>query len=126
MTLRDDREGFLVDAPVRRAHGSRLRRGLWAVLLAGIGGRLQTGKLTVETPSGEQLVFGGKSAGPTASLQIHRWRSLRRLILGAQHYCGRAILPDVGQLHGRYAFSVKMGADVAGAHGAEDGVDQGM
>lgn len=82
MTLRDDREGFLVDAPVRRAHGSRLRRGLWAALLGGIGGRLQTGKLTVETPSGEQLVFGGKSAGPTASLQIHRWRSLRRLILG--------------------------------------------
>ncbi len=82
MTLRDDREGFLVGAPDQRAHRPRLRRGLWAALLAGIGGRLQTGQLTVETPSGEHLVFGGKSAGPMASLQIHRWRSLRRLILG--------------------------------------------
>ncbi len=82
MTLRDDREGYLADAPAQSAPRSRLRRGLWAALLAGIGGRLQTGRLTVETPSGEHLVFGGKSAGPTASLQIHRWRSLRRLILG--------------------------------------------
>jgi cyclopropane-fatty-acyl-phospholipid synthase len=82
MTLRDNREGFPAGASAQSAHRPRLRRGLWAALLAGIGGRLQTGKLTIETPSGEHLVFGGKAPGPAASLQIHRWRSLRRLILG--------------------------------------------
>ena len=82
MTLRDNRKESLADAPAQRAAGRRRWRGLWAALLAMLGARLQTGQLTVETPSGERMVFGGKAAGPTASLHIHRWRSIRRLILG--------------------------------------------
>src|ERR1700722_16269799 len=82
MTLRDNRKESLADAPAQRAAGRRRWRGLWAALLAMLGARLQTGQLTVETPSGERMVFGGKAAGATAALHIHRWRSIRRLILG--------------------------------------------
>ena len=82
MTLRENREGSHSDASTQRPQRRRRWRGLWAALLATLGARLQTGQLTVETPSGERMVFGGNADGPVASLQIHRWRSIRRLVLG--------------------------------------------
>ncbi len=63
MTPRPDSRASWSTRPVRRAHGSCLRRGRWVALLGGIGGRLRTGKPTVETPSGQQLVFGRQVGG---------------------------------------------------------------
>jgi cyclopropane-fatty-acyl-phospholipid synthase len=59
------------------------RAGLhpWRALLLALGRRLRFGQLTVETPSGERLRFAAPEAGPTASLVLHRWRALRRLLL---------------------------------------------
>jgi len=81
MKRRDHREDDSASYPTRSGEGQK-SRGLWAGFLARIGGRLQAGKLSVETPSGEKMVFGGKDPGPVAVMQIHRWRSLRRLLLG--------------------------------------------
>jgi cyclopropane-fatty-acyl-phospholipid synthase len=52
---------------------------LW--LLRQIGKRLRCGTLTVITPEQERLVYRGMAFGPDAVLVLHRWRTLRRLLL---------------------------------------------
>lgn len=42
----------------------------------------QTGKLTIELPSGEKLIHGGRTAGPEAHIAMRQWAAIRRLILG--------------------------------------------
>lgn len=50
-------------------------------LLARLGAPLRAGRLTVVTPGGEALHFGGATPGPEAMLVLHRWRTLRRLLI---------------------------------------------
>lgn len=51
-------------------------------LLRLVLGRLECGELTIETPSGDRLVFGGCRPGPQGRLVIHSWRFLGRLVTG--------------------------------------------
>jgi cyclopropane-fatty-acyl-phospholipid synthase len=51
----------------------------WA--LRQIGHRLRCGTLTVVTPDGRRLAWRGATPGPDATLVLHRWRTLRRLLL---------------------------------------------
>jgi cyclopropane-fatty-acyl-phospholipid synthase len=43
---------------------------------------LDTGRLTVVTPSGERIEHKGCNPGPDAVLIVHRWRALQRLVSG--------------------------------------------
>lgn len=43
---------------------------------------LQTGRLTVITPSGVRVASVPAHPGPDATIMIHRWRALRRLVFG--------------------------------------------
>jgi cyclopropane-fatty-acyl-phospholipid synthase len=46
-----------------------------------IGKRLRCGTLTVITPEQERMVYRASVSGPEAVLVLHRWRTLRRLLL---------------------------------------------
>lgn len=43
---------------------------------------LKAGHLTIETPSGARVEGKGESEGPRATLILHRWRTMRRLMFG--------------------------------------------
>ena len=43
---------------------------------------LKAGNLTIETPSGARVEGKGESEGPRATLILHRWRTMRRLMFG--------------------------------------------
>lgn len=60
--------------------GDLLRLPLRA-LLQRLLRRLQRGSLAIELPGGEWLQARGAHAGPDATLRVHRWRALRRLLL---------------------------------------------
>jgi cyclopropane-fatty-acyl-phospholipid synthase len=62
-----------------RVPSSRL--GLKRRLLDRLAARLIVGSLTVQTPSGEILTFESDTPQPAAVLVLHRWRTLRRLLL---------------------------------------------
>ncbi|MCS0503285.1 SAM-dependent methyltransferase [Ancylobacter mangrovi] len=64
------------DAPA--APPLRLREAVLARVL----GHLAMGALTVVTPDGRSLCGQGRRSGPEATLVLHRWRALRRLIVG--------------------------------------------
>jgi cyclopropane-fatty-acyl-phospholipid synthase len=49
-------------------------------LLARLAAPLKVGSITVVTPGGETLHFAGAIPGPEATLVLHRWRTLRRLL----------------------------------------------
>jgi cyclopropane-fatty-acyl-phospholipid synthase len=51
-------------------------------LLAGLLRRIAIGSLTVVTPSGGRLTGCGRDPGPEATLVLHSWRALQRLIIG--------------------------------------------
>jgi cyclopropane-fatty-acyl-phospholipid synthase len=72
-------EDPLVDATTDRV--PRVGLHPWRTLLLVLGRRLKFGRFTVETPSGERLRFAAPESGPNASLVLHRWRALRRLLL---------------------------------------------
>jgi cyclopropane-fatty-acyl-phospholipid synthase len=57
----------------------RRMMGGWA--LRQIGQRLRCGTLTVVTPEYARAVYRGAAPGPAATLVLHRWRTLRRLLL---------------------------------------------
>jgi len=63
------------DRPTSRA---RLR----GIVLARLVGRIAIGSLTVVTPEGRRVTVRGTLPGPEATLVIHRWRALRRLVTG--------------------------------------------
>lgn len=44
--------------------------------------RIQYGGLTLVTPSGGRIVYHAKAHGPEAFITLHRWRAVRRLLLG--------------------------------------------
>jgi cyclopropane-fatty-acyl-phospholipid synthase len=60
----------------------RPMRRLWRALLVALASRITVGRLTVETPDGERLDFGGHAPGPAAALVIRRWRALPRIAIG--------------------------------------------
>jgi cyclopropane-fatty-acyl-phospholipid synthase len=55
---------------------------LAAPFLRRLVGRLELGELVVETPGGSRFVFDGEAPGPRGRLVLHRWRALRRMLLG--------------------------------------------
>jgi len=57
-------------------------RGLRGLLLRRLCGLLSCGALTVVTPTGERFTHRATQPGPEAVLVIHRWRVLRRVLLG--------------------------------------------
>jgi cyclopropane-fatty-acyl-phospholipid synthase len=57
-----------------------------------IGRRLRCGTLTVITPEQEHLVYRGPAQGPDAVLVLHRWRTLRRLLLRGDVSFGEAFM----------------------------------
>jgi cyclopropane-fatty-acyl-phospholipid synthase len=66
--------------------------------------RLKTGRLTIVTPGGQRLASTSVHPGPEAVLVLHRWRTLRRLILGGDVAFAEAYLdgdwssPDIAAL----------------------------
>ncbi|MFC3000656.1 class I SAM-dependent methyltransferase [Falsiroseomonas tokyonensis] len=64
----------------------RLRRAPWAgfhgALLRRLAESLQRGSLTLTLPNGTTWHRQAPLPGPRASLVLHRWRALRRLLLG--------------------------------------------
>ena len=69
-----------------------LRRGLdpRVRLLARLLGGLRYGRLSVTLPSGQRFVRVGTDLGPEASLVLHRWRALWRLLIGGDIGFARA------------------------------------
>lgn len=43
---------------------------------------VRKGQLTIQFPDGAVRVFAGDAPGPEARLHVHRWRALRRLLVG--------------------------------------------
>jgi cyclopropane-fatty-acyl-phospholipid synthase len=66
--------------------------------------RLQYGRLVVETPSGRRISRRAPLAGPEATIVIHDWRALRRVITGGSngfaegYLAGEWTSPDVSAL----------------------------
>jgi cyclopropane-fatty-acyl-phospholipid synthase len=50
-------------------------------VLRQIGQRLRCGTLTVVTPEQARATYRGAAPGPEATLMLHRWRTLRRLLV---------------------------------------------
>ncbi|HZL58619.1 MAG TPA: cyclopropane-fatty-acyl-phospholipid synthase family protein [Stellaceae bacterium] len=51
-------------------------------MLQALLSRLAVGALTVETPSGGRVSFAATAPGPDATIKLHRWRALWRLLIG--------------------------------------------
>lgn len=68
---------------IPRAAPSRFRlAGMQAALASRIMARLARGSLEVTTPEGLRLSHRAALPGPEASVVLHRWRAVRRLVLG--------------------------------------------
>lgn len=80
------------------------RRGVAAVLLNKLFSRLGCGSLAVVLPDGQRFAHDTRAAGPEGVLVIHRWRTLRRLLINgdigfAESYMdGDWSSPDVAAL----------------------------
>ncbi|BAT61405.1 cyclopropane-fatty-acyl-phospholipid synthase [Variibacter gotjawalensis] len=73
----------IVTSPPPTSALERLRPSAWlrAVLLRHLG-RVDQGRLTIETPSGERIHVFGREDGPEATVVIKRWRGIWRLFRG--------------------------------------------
>jgi cyclopropane-fatty-acyl-phospholipid synthase len=89
-------------------------------LLARIMKRIRNGALTVVLPDGAKLFARGASGGPEAVCVLHRWRALRRLVLGGDNDFAEAFLdgdwssPDLVAL---LTFAAHNMAEIPGAEG---------
>ena len=61
---------------------SRLLAPLFHRILDRIDGGLATGAIEAQLPDGSRRLVGGRGAGPLAQITLHRWRALRRLVIG--------------------------------------------
>lgn len=71
----------LTDLP-RDMEASAPRLRLREAVLSRLLGQLSIGHITVVTPEGRRLSGRGARPGPEATLVLHRWRALRRLLIG--------------------------------------------
>jgi cyclopropane-fatty-acyl-phospholipid synthase len=55
---------------------------IWRAVLRRLGARLKVGRLTVDDPRGVRHTFDAGTAGPSAAIQFHRMRAIRRLVTG--------------------------------------------
>ena len=69
-----------------------LRGNPYAWIMRQIGKRLRCGTLTVITPEQACVVYRGPGSGPEAVLVLHRWRTLRRLLLQGDVSFGDAFM----------------------------------
>lgn len=69
---------------------ARTLGGLRARLLRRLCARLRCGALTVVLPGGERFTHRTGAPGPDATLVMHRWRMLRRLLVGGDVAFGEA------------------------------------
>jgi cyclopropane-fatty-acyl-phospholipid synthase len=70
-----------VDSESRAAWSGKHRgRGLAAFLVRQIAATLECGRITVVTPSQERIEHRAAQSGPEATLVLHRWRAIRRLV----------------------------------------------
>jgi len=86
MTIGNSRLGGAVERPATPGRDWDPRVWMLARLLDG----LRFGSLRVTLPSGRTLVQVGVEAGPEASMVLHRWRALRRLLTGGDIGFARA------------------------------------
>lgn len=81
--MSSDADSFTNSPHARDGSASRARRaGLREAALARLLRQLAMGSLSVVTPEGRRLVGRGPLPGPEATLVLHRWRALRRLVTG--------------------------------------------
>ena len=57
-------------------------RGLGTWLMRRVLGCIENGRITIVTPGGERFEHRAAAPGPDATLVLHNWRSLRRLLGG--------------------------------------------
>lgn len=76
-----DTGSLIADSPLAKKQLRASRFGLKRRLLDRLAARLIVGSLTVQTPSGEKLTFESATPQPAGVLVLHRWRTLRRLLL---------------------------------------------
>lgn len=77
---------------ISNTRGASLLGNPHAWILRQIGKRLYCGTLCVITPEQERLVYRGPARGPEAVLVLHRWRTLRRLLLQGDVGFGEAFM----------------------------------
>ena len=58
----------------------RPRESLVANMLGRMIARIDCGHITVVLPSGDRVEHSGAQSGPSATLVLHRWRAIRRLL----------------------------------------------
>lgn len=69
------------DSESRMALGSRYgSRGIAVYLLRYLASVLRCGRITIITPSKEIIEHRGSEPGPDATLVLHKWRAIRRLV----------------------------------------------
>lgn len=66
----------------RALGGTKARKGLREAFLVRLIDRIAIGSLTVITPEGRRVAGRGGLSGPDATIVLHRWRALRRLVTG--------------------------------------------
>lgn len=65
-----------------RAPRAARPRGLAAAIIARVVRAFEAGRLTIVTPDGARIEHRGPLPGRDATMVIHRWRALRRILLG--------------------------------------------
>lgn len=62
-----------------RGTGSR-KESMAARVVRSIVAQIECGQIAILLPSGERIEHAGDHAGPSATLVVHRWRAIRRLV----------------------------------------------
>ena len=67
---------------LREQDGLRGLEEIFAYALNPLLRHIRFGGLTINTPSGGRIVYHAAAPGPEACIYLHRWRAVRRLLLG--------------------------------------------
>lgn len=62
-----------------RGTGSR-KESMAARVVRSIVAQIECGQIAILLPSGERIEHAGDHAGPSATIVVHRWRAIRRLV----------------------------------------------
>lgn len=72
---------MIFDGKTRALGGiDRPRESLVACVVRRMIARIEFGHITVVLPTSDRIEHSGNRAGPTATLVLHRWRAIRRLV----------------------------------------------